>query len=85
MRIADLVSETVKDIQNQTKEIKQGDEDDLAALSDKFDSIATLADETATRLSNADNALSNNNGDDEQEEESESQEKDEQQVEQQEK
>ena len=58
MKPNDLINDAVKDLTAQLKEIKGIDEDDLTKLSQLFDNVAQQADETATRLSDADNALS---------------------------
>ena len=57
MKPNDVVNDAVKDLTAQLKEIKGIDEDDLTKLSQLFDNVAQQADETATRLSDADNAL----------------------------
>jgi U3 small nucleolar RNA-associated protein 14 len=78
MKPNDVVNDAVKDLTAQLKEIKGIDEDDLSKLSQLFDNVAQHADETATRLSDADNALSgeaqNASEGDEKEQESDGQE-----------
>ena len=58
MKPNDVVNDAVKDLTAQLKDIKGVDEDDLSKLSQLFDNVAQQADETATRLLSADNALS---------------------------
>jgi hypothetical protein len=58
MKPNEVVNDAVKDLTAQLKEIKGIEEDDLSKLSQLFDNVAQQADETATRLLDADNALS---------------------------
>lgn len=62
-KISDLVSQAVRDLTAQLKQIKDADEEDLAKLASSFDRLAQRADETAGTLGRADAALGGQDGD----------------------
>jgi len=57
VKVSDVVNDRIREINTKAKELKQADRDDLGELSQAFDEIAKLADEAATWLENADQAL----------------------------
>lgn len=64
-RVADVVSDTVKEITAQLKEIKQSDNDDLNEIAESFDRIAERADQASGSLTKADQALTGEQADEE--------------------
>ncbi len=56
-KVADTVKQSVKELQDSVKQIKDSDEDDLGTLATMFDDHSELADSIAQRLHDADSIL----------------------------
>lgn len=57
-RISDTVKEATKELAALVKEARDSEEDDLSKLAELFDNISQRADEVASSLAGADEALS---------------------------
>ena len=61
-RLSEVVKQALSEINQQTKEIKQADDDDFAKVSAAFDRISQRADQAAETFANADKALQGKGG-----------------------